>query len=198
MGTPKAEVEASSAKRIRELLRAADIGIFDMKKIDVEFDAGGRKIKQQRIQFQHSAEDDNSWLDLDEESDGTKNLFRMAPSIFDLLSRVGYCLSTSWNRAFIPYLGLAIVGLFNSPKTNPHDAQILFTTHDTNLLGNTLGEPLLRRDQIWFTEKDKDGATRLYPLTDYKPRKSENLERGYLQGRYGAIPYLGDLEWMTE
>ncbi len=97
-----------------------------------------------------------------------------------------------------PSLGLAIVKMFNSPKTNPKNAQILFTTHDTNLLGTTLGEPPLRRDQVWFTEKDKEGASKLYPLTDYKPRKAENLERGYLQGRYGAIPFLGDIAWITE
>jgi AAA15 family ATPase/GTPase len=69
----------------------------------------------------------------------------------------------------------------------------MFTTHDTNLLGNVLGEPPLRRDQIWFTEKDQTGATKLYPLSDFHPRKEENLERGYLQGRYGAIPFLGEL-----
>ena len=55
-----------------------------------------------------------------------------------------------------------------------------------------MGETALRRDQVWLTEKDKEGATHLYPLTDFKPRKAENLERGYLQGRYGAIPFLGD------
>ena len=69
----------------------------------------------------------------------------------------------------------------------------VFTTHDTNLLGNVVGEPPLRRDQIWFTEKDKAGATHLYPLTDFHPRTQENLERGYLQGRYGAVPFLGRL-----
>ena len=88
--------------------------------------------------------------------------------------------------------------MFNCPKTNSRNAQIVFTTHDTNLLGTTIGEPPLRRDQIWFTEKDKEGASKLYPLTDYKPRKSENLERGYLQGRYGAIPFLGDIAWIAE
>lgn len=97
-----------------------------------------------------------------------------------------------------PSLGLAIVKMFNSPKRNPRNAQIVFTTHDTNLLGTTLGEPPLRRDQVWFTEKDKEGASKLYPLTDYKPRMAENLERGYLQGRYGAIPFLGDIAWITE
>ena len=97
-----------------------------------------------------------------------------------------------------PLLGSAIVRMFNSPKTNPANAQLLFTTHDTNLLGTTLGEPPLHRNQVWFTEKDREGATALYPLTDYKPRNVENLERGYLQGRYGAIPFLGDIERITE
>ena len=88
-------------------------------------------------------------------------------------------------------LAQQIIAQFNDPATNPKNAQLIFTTHDTNLLGPVDGEPTLRRDQVWFTEKDQDGATVLYPLTDYKPRKAENLERGYLQGRYGAIPYLG-------
>ena len=118
--------------------------------------------------------------------------------IFESLESGGLLLVDELESSLHPLLGLAIIRLFNSPKTNPRNAQILFTTHDTNLLGNILGEPLLRRDQIWFTEKDKEGATRLYPLTDYKPRKAENLERGYLQGRYGAVPYLGDLERMAE
>ena len=67
-----------------------------------------------------------------------------------------------------------------------------------NLLGNDAGEPVLRRDQVWLSEKDKEGATVLYPLTDYKPRKAENMERGYLQGRYGAIPYLGNFSLLGE
>jgi hypothetical protein len=65
--------------------------------------------------------------------------------------------------------------------------------HDTTLLGTIVGAPVLRRDQVWLTEKNQDGATELYPLTHYKPRKEGNVERGYLQGRYGAIPFLGGL-----
>lgn len=69
---------------------------------------------------------------------------------------------------------------------------------DTNLLGATTAPSVLRRDQIWFTEKDSAGATHLYPLTDFHPRKQENLERGYLQGRYGAVPFLGDLSFSDD
>ena len=97
-----------------------------------------------------------------------------------------------------PKLALEIVKQFNNPQTNPKNAQLIFTTHDTNLLGNDAGEPVLRRDQVWLTEKDKEGATVLYPLTDYKPRKAENVERGYLQGRYGAIPYLGSFSLLGQ
>jgi len=85
-----------------------------------------------------------------------------------------------------PLLALELVRMFNDHKSNPRGAQLIFNTHDTNLLDQSL----LRRDQIWFTEKDTGGATRLYPLSDFKPRQNENLKRGYLQGRYGAIPFL--------
>lgn len=93
-----------------------------------------------------------------------------------------------------PLLALKVLDLFHDVATNPKNAQLLFTTHDTNLLGTLPGgKPALRRDQVWLTEKDDQGQTQLYPLTDFKPRKSENLERGYLQGRFGAIPVLRDL-----
>ena len=83
----------------------------------------------------------------------------------------------------------AVLALFSSATTNPKGAQLIATTHDTNLLRS----PLLRRDQIWFTEKDAEGATHLYPLTDIRTRKGDNLEKGYLQGRYGAIPFAGPI-----
>ena len=79
--------------------------------------------------------------------------------------------------------------LFNNKETNPKGAQLIVATHDTNLLN----AKSLRRDQVWFTEKDERGATHLYPLTDIETRKGDNLEKGYLQGRYGAIPFAGPL-----
>jgi hypothetical protein len=116
----------------------------------------------------------------------------MALPILEVLQNGGVLLVDELERSLHPSLAREIIRQFNDPKANPKNAQIIFTTHDANLLGTTVGEPALRRDQVWLTEKDAEGATVLYPLTDYKPRKAENLERGYLQGRYGAIPFLGD------
>src|SRR5437588_8159985 len=76
--------------------------------------------------------------------------------------------------------------LFHDPERNVHDAQLIFTTHDTTLLDSDL----LRRDQIWFTEKDSHQASILFPLTEFTPRKNEAFRRGYLSGRYGAVPIL--------
>jgi AAA15 family ATPase/GTPase len=90
-------------------------------------------------------------------------------------------------------IALELVRIFNSPSENP-SAQLIFNTHDTNLLDLTV----LRRDQVWFTEKDPTGATHLYPLTDFSPRKQENLARGYIQGRYGAVPFVGRFDALSE
>ena len=79
-----------------------------------------------------------------------------------------------------------LLSVFSKGITSNSTAQLIFTTHNPLLLDQTL----LRRDQIWFTEKDQEGATRLYPLTDFKPRKDESLVKGYLAGRYGGIPFI--------
>jgi hypothetical protein len=90
-----------------------------------------------------------------------------------------------------------IIKLFSSPQTNPRRAQLIFTTHDANILSSHL----LRRDQIWFTDKDNVESTDLYSLMDVvypdgtKPRVDGNLERNYINGRYGAIPKLQTIEW---
>jgi uncharacterized protein len=181
-----------------QLVKAADIGVVDIKTIEKEKSVVNDDSKGPRTFLQHQLNDDDSWLPLEEESEGTKTLFKMAPSVFETIDTGGVLVIDELESSLHPALGLAIIELFNSPKTNPNNAQLIFTTHDTNLLGTTLGEPPLRRDQVWFAEKDKDGASKIYPLTDYKPRNSENLERGYLQGRYGAIPYLGDLARIGE
>lgn len=178
-----------------DLLRAADVGIVDVKRVEEDREAVdvGRRARRSRIIVQHRVGSDEAWLPLEEESQGTKTLFRIGPVVLAALDAGGVLVVDELEASLHPLLGLQIVKLFNDPASNPRNAQLLFSTHDTNLLGNTLGEAALRRDQVWLCEKDPEGSTRIYPLTDYKPRKAENLERGYLQGRYGAVPFLGDL-----
>jgi uncharacterized protein len=174
----------------RDFLKKADDSIVDFRETKEKI--GGKTPSYQRFYFKHKNDSADEWLPLEEESQGTQTIFNMALPIINVLESGGILVVDELERSLHPSLARQIVLQFNDPKTNRKNAQIIFTTHDTNLLGRTVGDPALRRDQVWLTEKDKEGATVLYPLTDYKPRKAENLERGYLQGRYGAIPYLGD------
>ena len=172
---------------ILELFKNADLGILDVRVVprngsDREFE----------IEFKHKNSFENAWLPLKEESRGTQTLCRIGLRMLQAIVQGSLLVVDELEASLHPSLARQIISMFNNPETNPRNAQLLFTTHDTNLLGTTLGEPALRRDQVWLTEKDPEGATVLYPLTDYQPRKAENLERGYLQGRYGAIPFLGN------
>jgi AAA15 family ATPase/GTPase len=129
------------------------------------------------------------FFDLQDESTVTIRLLSFLGPIFKALDAGTVVIVDEIDTSLHTLACEQIIALFQSPKTNPKGAQLIATTHDTNLLN----PDTLRRDQVWFTEKDETGSTRLYPLTDYKPRKAENLERGYLQGRYGGIPFLGEL-----
>jgi hypothetical protein len=189
----------SRREGIVRLLRAADIGIRDLK---IErrgpgayrhSGPGGDRARHELFFLHESAGDRSTWLPMEAESAGTLTLLGLANRILDVLQRGALLCVDELEASLHPTLSLEILRLFQERGHNPRGAQLLFTTHDVNLLGNILGEPPLRRDQIWFTEKDGTGATRLYPLTDFQPRKEENLERGYLQGRYGGLPVLGDL-----
>lgn len=180
--------------RFCRLLRASDTGIVDVKALPSDEDESPRsRRRMRRFVLQHQEDDDDSWLPLDEESRGTQTLIHMTLPILETLRRGGLILIDELEGSLHPLLAIEIIRLFNDRRTNPSNAQLIFTTHDTNLLGTTMGEPVLRRDQIWLTEKDSKGSSVIYPLTNYKPRKAENLERGYLQGRYSAIPFLGDI-----
>lgn len=122
-------------------------------------------------------------------------MFDLALHFAPLLAQGGVAFVDELERGLHPALALDLLKLFQDPKRNPNGAQLIFTTHDVTLLGNTVEPTPLRRDQIWFAEKNKDGATAFYPLTDFHPRINESLERGYLQGRYGAIPYFKGLRF---
>jgi AAA15 family ATPase/GTPase len=130
-------------------------------------------------------------FDLSQESHGTRRLFGMLAPFYDVLSRGELAAIDEFSASLHPMIVRELVRLFHDPETNPHGAQLIFTTHDTNLLGDRL----FRRDQVWFTEKDRSGATELYSLHDVKGvRADDAIEKGYLRGRYGAIPFLGELD----
>jgi predicted ATPase len=185
---------------VRTLFRNADLGIVDLMVSKSDSDDLPRRSRSRGIQLKHQSESvvDDTWLPLEDESRGTQTLFRLALPLFQAIEEGGILFVDELEASLHPALAQHIVRLFNDPIANPRNAQLIFTTHDTDLLGTTLGEPALRRDQVWLTEKDNEGATVLYPLTDYRPRKAENLERGYLQGRYGAIPFLGNFHLAGE
>jgi hypothetical protein len=144
------------------------------------------------VEFKHSApalKDDVS-LSLAKESRGTQAWLSLIGTLLDTLETGGVLCIDELDASLHPRLALEIIRIFEDPERNPKNAQLIFNTHNPTLLGNMLEGPGLRRDQVWLVEKDSGGATHLYPMTDFKPRKEENLERGYLQGRYGAVPFI--------
>lgn len=126
------------------------------------------------------------------ESSGTNKLFDLSGPIFETLYTGAVLVIDELDAKMHPIISQYIIGLFNNPETNPNNAQLIFTTHDTHLLS----QKILRRDQIWFTEKNNTEQTDLYSLMDIvfpdgsKPRNDSNYEKNYILGRYGAIPYI--------
>lgn len=168
----------------------------DMKK-ELAKELNGKK--QIKVYTSHGIYDDNGnrletvSFDFDNmESAGTKKLFDMAGPFFDALTSGDILVVDELDAKMHPLISQEIISLFNDPKRNKYGAQLIFTTHDTNLLSSKQ----LRRDQIWFTEKDETECTDLYNMMDIvlpdgtKPRGDGNLERNYIRGRYGAIPYI--------
>jgi AAA15 family ATPase/GTPase len=202
-------------EKILKLLKAADLGIQDIKleMLDIE-KLPKDMLKEMREKILKETKEDNAQfvsdiltshkkydvtknfiqnvnfsLD-DDESSGTKKFFALTGPILDVIEN-GYTLVIDeLDSKLHPNLVCKIVSLFNSKELNPNNAQLIFNTHDTNLLDSGL----FRRDQIWFTEKDKYGEGRLYSLADFKSedvRKKEPFEDNYIRGKYGAVPFLG-------
>lgn len=138
--------------------------------------------------------DDGSYVEFDlfaQESAGTIRYFAMLAPLLGKLGKGGLLAVDELDDHLHPLLVRTIISWFHDPKLNTAGAQLLFNTHDTTLLDPAL----FRRDQVWFTEKDRTGRTKLYSLLEFSPRKKEALQKGYLEGRYGAIPFLGELRF---
>lgn len=206
-----------SAKAVSALLKSADLGICDLDVQERERDsvdsssirAGEDKMRRNErrrrtnvftgnyvVQLKHRGDTDSNKVGfpLESESLGTRSLLSLAGPIMLVLRTQSVLFVDEIDRSLHPRLVSEIIRLFQDPDVNQRGAQLVFTSHDTSFLGGMVTDrPLLERDQVWFTEKDVTGSTHLYPLTDFSPRRLENLERGYLQGRYGGVPVLESL-----
>ncbi len=200
-------------ERIMKFMNSADIGIsgievkkspfsppvlpadvpLELKELIIKLNEGMKGKEQAEARFLHKAVDrgeDVSFGFLDE-SGGTQKLFAFAGPIMDVLDRGSVLFVDELDTSLHPLLMRFIIGMFHNPEVNKHNAQLVFTTHDTSILDTDI----FSRDQVWFVEKDRGGSTHLYPLSDFSPRKHEALEKGYLSGRYGALPFIGEFKF---
>ncbi|MCL2849227.1 MAG: ATP-binding protein [Micrococcales bacterium] len=193
-----------------QLLRNADIGVSDVSvhhtsaveqaelhaqlaDHGIALSTAERIVRDQsrRLQLTHTCAGGGMRLPFDTESDGTQALVSFGPVILRGLAQGHTVVIDEVDTSLHPLVVRAVVALFADRATNPHQAQLVFTTHDTSLLGRTIDSDPIARDQFWLTQKDPaTGAAELVAVAEYSPRKSESLERGYLTGRYGGIPHL--------
>ncbi|WP_026838888.1 AAA family ATPase [Gillisia sp. JM1] len=193
-------------KYIIDFLKYGDIGIEDVNAIEISSDDLPNDIDDDiRKNFDNKkkrkllistrkkynedliSKDTESFTFGSHESEGTQKLFELSPFIYEALKNKRPIIIDEFDARFHPLLTKKILQLFNSDENA--GSQLIFTTHDTNLLSSDL----LRRDQIEFVEKDKYGASHLYSLVQFKGiRNTASFEKDYIQGKYGAIPFLGD------
>ena len=186
-------------KKIIKLVNESDIGISDirleshsnmytLKFKDEEF--GRHELLTRKIKTIHQMNDSNEQIEfeIDQESQGTQHLFEIAGHWLYALECGEALIVDELDRSLHPVLSKALIKMFNNPEINKNNAQLIFTTHDTTLLDGEIFRP----DQVWFTEKD-NSMTKLYSLLDFQPRENESLQKGYLLGRYGAIPFINGL-----
>lgn len=146
------------------------------------------------IQTLHSHESSNAvHFDLSEESDGTKRLLNLLPALHKLNNEGGVFIIDEIERSMHPLLIYKFMEFFLSGCGGKR-RQLIVTTHESNLLD----QDLLRRDEIWFSEKNRQGATTLYSLSDFKERNDLKIDKHYLKGRFGAVPFLGDIDRLMD
>ena len=177
---------------IASMLRVADLGIQALQIRDTDPLSTLLNDVFTNIEAVHTVQDTagNAFsytLNMTEESDGTNSYFKLIGIVKKALDQGTLLVADEMDAHLHPLLTKHLVSLFNSAEFNPNGAQLVFTSHNTNLLDLDV----LRRDQIWFTEKDEQtAATDLFSLYDFSIRKDAKVEKGYLIGRYGAIPFI--------
>ncbi len=199
---PRGFVQDESVRgKVVDYLSSFDKSIkgFEIEKVPSEED---NQQEQYIIQSLHdkAGSEKEAKISLHEESAGTLKMFALFPVLQDVLQRGSVLFVDELNAKLHPLLVRNFLQTFLNPEINVNHAQLVFTTHDTWQLSNQL----LRRDEIWFTEKDDRGASFLYSLAEFtdeggsKPRKDENYEKNYLTGKYGATPSLKSIDPFKE
>ncbi len=222
------ETDASFRQRVLDFVRQADLGIADIhierqsleqtqmpeelrlvieiarknlekQSLDRQIDVESIQVRQ--VQTAHHIFDQehqrvgSEMFDMDEqESAGTRKIFLLSGPLLDALDRGKILVIDEMEARLHPFITQTIISLFNSAQTNPKNAQLVFVTHDTGLLNSRF----FRRDQIWFTEKDRYGATDLYSLAELQVRNDASFDKDYVAGKYGAIPFIGGLRALFE
>lgn len=178
--------------KVKNILQKFDTGIEGIEIKEISALASG--VPKYEIWVTHKTKGGQvTWL-LSQESLGTQKLFELATKVFVKFELGGIMLFDELGFGTHPKINQEIVRLFQNKKINKNNAQLIFTSHDTTLLS----KGLLRRDQIWFTQKREDGSTELYPLSDFGVRNDLLIDKAYLDGRFGAVPFLPDKEELTE
>ncbi|WP_267246605.1 AAA family ATPase [Streptomyces sp. PR69] len=144
------------------------------------------------LTFRHRGKNEQLFS-LDQESRGTQTWFDISGMVIKALDKGHTLVIDELDTSLHPLLLAQMIRLFQSQESNPRGAQLIFTTHDASLMGRNRGEELLKRDEIWFTQKDPQvGSTELYPLTEFRPRDGLNWEKRYLGGSVGGVPYISE------
>jgi uncharacterized protein len=178
------DLERSSYDAALALLKHADLGIDGVEVTDERMPSEPRGSRR-TVKLLHRIGDRRVPLEMFQESEGTQTWFRLIGPVLRAVQRGQIAVVDEIDASLHPRLSAILLGLFQSPESNPRNAQLVFTTHDTSLLNH------LNRDEVWLTEKTLEGTTRLTALADYggdKVRRSLNLEKAYLQGRFGGVP----------
>ena len=178
--------ERDVSEEEREISKKIGLAIESVfKEHDAKIQFNEADETEKAIELEHSGvKDYRTHFPIHLESAGTLRLLAALPKMLGVLATGKLVIIDELDLSLHTHAAEKLLRLFCSTETNPHGAQILATTHDTNLLQSSC----LRRDQVWFAEKSESGSTEIFPLTDISTRKSDDIERGYLQGRFGATP----------
>jgi AAA15 family ATPase/GTPase len=183
-----------TAELQRELARSEPSEQEDLKQRLAQAQSRAILLRERSRRVKLLLRHSNTWFELGDESEGTRLWLYCLPDVITGLEVGRTLVIDEIDSSLHPLLVRKLVELFRNPDLNVGGAQLVFTTHDPFLLAPVAGEPGVERDQVWFVEKQPDGTSELYPLTDFKPRNEHNLARRYLGGAYGAIPILDGFE----